>query len=110
MMTAEEMGTVYTVFNTVSMLATFTVACSAAIVAIVLTVRRQAVAAAWLLAVGWGGAWLVDVGFMGAGLLTGELDVPYVHGIYLSLRFVSLLFGLIAAVGLGLMRPEASRA
>jgi hypothetical protein len=105
-MTAAEVGTFYAVFNTVSMLGTFTVACTAAVVAIVLSMRRQSVAAAWLLVVGWGGAWLVDVGFMGAGFLTGKLDMPYVHGVYLALRFVSLLFGLIAAVGLGLMRPE----
>jgi hypothetical protein len=105
-MSTAEVGTYYAVFNTVSMLATFTVACTAAVVAVVLTVRRQAVAAAWLLVVGWGGAWLVDVGFMGAGLLTARLDVSYVHWIYLALRLVSLLFGLIAATALGLMKPS----
>jgi len=105
-MQASDAGTLFTVFGIVSMLATFTVACTAAVVAIVLTLRRQAVAAAWLLVVGWGGAWLVDVGFMGASFLTPHVGVTAVHWLYLALRFVSLLFGLISAVALGLMRPS----
>lgn len=106
-MAADEVGTIYAVFSTVSMLATFTVACTAAVVAIVLTARRQAVAAAWLLVVGWGGAWLVDVGYMGAGLLTVHIEVPIVYWVYLGLRLLSLLFGLISAAALGLMKPSA---
>ncbi len=105
-MDAADVGTYYAVFNTVSMLATFTVACTAAVVAIVLTMRRQSIPAAWLLVVGWGGAWLVDVGFMGAGLLAARIDMLLVPWVYLVLRFVSLLFGLISAAALGLMKPS----
>jgi hypothetical protein len=105
-METAEVGTLFAVFSIVSMLATFTVACTAAVVAIVLSARREAVAAAWLLVVGWGGAWLVDVGFMGVSFLTPHVGVTAVHWLYLALRCVSLLFGLIAAVALGLMRPS----
>lgn len=100
-----DVGKVFATFGIVSMLATFTVACTAFVVAIVMSVRRQSIVAAWLLTAGWGGAWLVDVGYVLAGLVTSGLEIGWTHWIYLGLHLVTLFFGLITAVALALMKP-----
>ncbi|MBW2260542.1 MAG: hypothetical protein JRG91_01110 [Deltaproteobacteria bacterium] len=100
-----DVGKIYELFSIVSMLATLLVACTAFVVAIVLSVRRQSIVGAWLLAVGWAGAWLVDVGYLGASFLSGRLEGPVILWVYLGLRLVTLLFGLLTAVALALMRP-----
>ena len=101
----DDVGKIYTMLGIVSMLATFLVACTGFVVAIVLSMRRQSIAGAWLLVIGWAGAWLVDVGYLGASFLSGILEGPVILWVYLGLRLVTLLLGLVTAVALALMRP-----
>ena len=100
----DDLGKIYTMLSVVSMLATFLVACTAFVVAIVLSMRRQSIVGAWLLVAGWAGAWFVDLGYLGASFLSGRLEGPVMLWVYLGLRLVTLLFGLLTAVALALMR------
>lgn len=100
----------YKVMSGLGMLATLVVAATALVVAVVLSIRRQCVAAAWILVVGWAGGWLVDVGYLLVGILvTGRFGYVTVQWIFLGLGLVNLFFGVVACVALALFRPGTAR-
>ena len=101
----------YKIMGGMSMAATLVVAATALVVAVVLSIRRRSMAAAWILVVAWGGSLLVDIGYMITPiLLTDRLGYMVVRWSFVGLGVVNLFFGLLACVAFALFRPRPKEA
>ncbi len=97
--------------NAVSMLASLVIAATAAVVAVMLTMRKHGAAGGWILALAAMGGLGIDLVVLVLGFLfppgAGGMGIMWA---YLALRVFNLVFLAACAVGFLLMKPPAATA